>query len=332
MSDRGQIPASTDTIDPLKPQEVAAKLESAGVQRGLLATRSLVLLGLLGGVYIGFGGALATLALSDNAIGYGLGRLAAGVAFSVGLIMLVLAGGELFTGNSLMTLALASRKLSLQSLMRNWATTYVTNALGAVVLAFAIHQSGILDAGDVKATAIKIAEAKAHLGSSAALVRGFLCNMLVCLAVWMSVAARSLEGRVIAIIFPITTFVALGFEHCIATLYLLPIGMLSGANVSMLDLTRNLVFVSLGNVAGGCALAAAYWFAYLDDGANSRGLADPTRRALRVMWLMQQAVVAWAARILGSDAVQPRATLAKSTRGSGQNEFNINDRLHLTNR
>jgi formate/nitrite transporter len=314
MSDWGKVPSQPDTIDPLKPQEVAARLEATGVQRGFLTTRSLVLLGLLGGVYIGFGGALATLALADSAIGYGLGRLAAGAAFSVGLIMLILAGGELFTGNSLMTLALASRKLSIQSLMRNWATTFVANAFGAVVLAFAIHQSGILDAGDVKSTAIKIAEAKAHLGSSAALVRGFLCNMLVCLAVWMSVAARSVEGRVIAIMFPITTFVALGFEHCIANLYLLPIGMLNGANVSIVDLIRNLVCVTLGNVAGGCALAAAYWFAYLDDSSNSRGLATPTRRALRAIWLLQQAVVAWATRILGSDPVRPRAPLAKSAR------------------
>jgi formate/nitrite transporter len=323
VSVRGAVPSLPDTIDPLKPQEVAARLECAGVQRGRSATRTLVLLGLLGGVYIGFGGALATLVLSDHSIGYGLGRLAAGVAFSLGLIMLILAGGELFTGNSLMVLAVASRRLSVASLMRNWVITYVANAVGAVALAIVIHQSGILDGGDVKTTATKIAESKAHLAASAAFTRGFLCNMLVCLAVWMSVAARSLEGKVIAIIFPISAFVALGLEHCIANFYLLPIGILNGANVSVIDAIRNLVFVTLGNIAGGCVLAVAYWFAYLDDGTTARGLAAASRPALRLIGSMQQAVASRAARILGSSALERMTPLDSTTRAHAPTEMDV---------
>jgi len=261
------------SIDPLLPVEIAARLAAVGAKRASLPTRSLILLGLLGGLYIGLGGALATLVLTDSALGYGLSRLIAGVAFSLGLIMLIIAGGELFTGNNLMVLSLASRTTSASALMRNWGLVYLTNAAGAVLLAFAMHESGVFDAGGPAATAIKIAEAKAHLPPASAFVRGALCNMLVCLAVWMSVSARSLEGKVLAIIFPISAFVALGFEHCIANFYLIPIGMLYGANVSVVDLVRNLVAVTLGNMTGGAALAIAYWLVYLDgDQARLQGL------------------------------------------------------------
>jgi formate/nitrite transporter len=167
--------------------------------------------------------------------------------------------------------------------LRNWGLVYLTNAAGAILLAFAMHQSGALDAGGLAATAIKIAEAKTHLVAASAFVRGVLCNMLVCLAVWMSVSARSLEGKVVAILFPISAFVALGFEHCIANFYLIPIGMLYGANVSMVDLVRNLVAVTLGNMTGGAALAIAYWLVYLDgDRARLQGLS-----ALLSRWSVQ---------------------------------------------
>lgn len=257
------VPVSSDS---LTPGEIAGRLRIASAQRAGLPIRNLVLLGLLGGVYIGFGGALATLALTDNPLGYGLGRLTAGIAFSLGLITLVIAGGDLFTGNNLMVLAWASRDISGRALMRNWVSSYITNIAGAILLAFAVHQSGILEGENVKMTAIKIAEAKAHLSSMSSFVRGILCNMLVCLAVWMSTAARTLEGKVLSILFPISAFVALGFEHCIANFYLLPVGMLSGADISAFDFVSNAALVTLGNVVGGVAIAIAYWLIYLDDG------------------------------------------------------------------
>lgn len=249
--------------DPFLPAEIAKRLEAANVARAALRMRSLLLLGLLGGVYISFGAAFATLVLTDSALGYGLSRLAAGVAFSLGLIMLVLAGGELFTGNNLMVLALAGRKIPVSAMLRNWCLVYTANAIGAILTAYVIHFTGVLDAGGVRATALSIAEGKAQLGAPTAFLRGILCNMLVCLAIWLSVAARSVEGKIVAIAFPISAFVALGFEHCIANLYLLPIGMLSGANVPLADLFANIGAVTLGNTVGGVILAATYSLIYL---------------------------------------------------------------------
>lgn len=250
-------------IDVLGPADVAKRLEAANVQRASLSTRSLMLLGLLGGLYIGFGGALATLALTGSSLGYGPARLAGGLAFSLGLILLVIAGGELYTGNNLMVLAYAGRKISFRALLRNWGIAYGANAVGAIMLAFTIHLSGILDPTAVKATAMKIAEGKAQLAPGIAFVRGVLCNILVCLAVWLSTAARSVEGKVIAIAFPITAFVALGFEHSIANFYLLTIGMLTGAAFGLLDGAVNIIVVTAGNTLGGVVIAVAYYLVYL---------------------------------------------------------------------
>jgi formate/nitrite transporter len=258
------------SLDAFTSAEIARRIEAVSIQRATLPTRSLVCLGLLGGLYIGFGGALATLALTDNSLGFGLGRLTAGLAFSLGLIVLVIAGGELFTGNNLMVVAYAGGKASLRALLRNWSLVFTANAAGGVLLALAVHYSGVLQTGDVEATAIKIAEAKAKLGAGTAFLRGMLCNVLVCLAVWLSAGARSVEGKAIAIIFPISAFVALGFEHCIANLYLLPVGMLAGANVSLLDLVGNILPITLGNILGGVGVGVAYWLVHLSNDRQPR--------------------------------------------------------------
>ncbi len=163
MNEPRNTPQSRLSMDPFAPGDIARRLEAANVSRASLPARRLLLLGLVGGVYISFGGALATLVLTDNILGYGLGRFVAGLAFSLGLIMLVVAGGELFTGNNLMVLALAGRKITFGAMLRNWAVVYPANAAGAVLLAFAIHYAGVLDGNGVKATAVKIAEAKAQL-------------------------------------------------------------------------------------------------------------------------------------------------------------------------
>ena len=266
MNDRENAPkVAPPSTDALRPAEVARHVEASNVQRAGMPTRALLVLGLLGGLYIGFGGTLATLVLTDNSLGYGLGRLTAGVAFSLGLIMLVLAGAELFTGNNLMVLAWASGKAPVRALLQNWTLVYGANAAGSVLLALAIHHSGVLESGGVSATAITIAEAKVQLGMASAFLRGVLCNALVCLAIWLSVAARSLEGKVIAIVFPISAFVALGFEHCIANFYLLPIGMLAGANVGLFDLAGNIFPVTAGNTVGGVSIALAYRLIHLRD-------------------------------------------------------------------
>jgi formate/nitrite transporter len=274
-------PALSST-DPLVPAEIACRIEGANVQRAGLPTGTLVLLGLIGGLYIGFGGALATLALADNDLGFGLSRLTSGLAFSLGLVMLVLAGGELFTGNNLMALAWMSGKVPVHALLRNWTLVYAANAAGGVLLAFAIYCSGVLETGGVGATAIRIAEMKAQLGTGPAFLRGVLCNALVCVAIWMSTAARSFEGKVIAIVFPISAFVALGFEHCIANFYLIPVAMFAGANVNLLDLVGNIVPVTAGNTVGGVGVGLTYWLVYrrVDRSYRPRQLSTGTRDVL----------------------------------------------------
>ena len=304
------MPPSTPhpaTADSFLPGEVARRIEAANVQRASLPVRSLLLLGLLGGLYIAFGGALATLVLTDNGLGFGLGRLTAGLAFSLGLIMLVVAGGELFTGNNLMVVAYASRKISGRALLRNWVLAYAANAAGAILLAFAIHLSGVLDGNTVKATAIRIAEAKAQLGTGSAFLRGILCNMLVCLAVWLSVAARSVEGKAIAIAFPISAFVALGFEHCIANFYLLPIGMLSGAQVTFADVLANIVPVTLGNTLGGVLVAGAYYLVYLGhtQSQDRHRAAGETAAPAKTIWRVSGSA-GWPAVATAKSAELPR--------------------------
>jgi formate transporter len=276
MSNRSTSQPAVAATDALQPADIAQRVEVVSVQRAAQTTNSLIVLGLLGGIYIGFGGAMATLVLTDNGLGFGLARLTAGVAFSLGLILLVIAGGELFTGNNLMVLALATRKIPARSMWRNWILVYAANAAGALLLAFAIHHAGVLDGGGIRVTAARIAEAKVELGFLPAFLRGVLCNVLVCLAVWLSVAARSVVGKVIAIIFPIAAFVALGFEHCIANLYLLPIGMLSDAKVTLAGVFGNIAPVTLGNIVGGVSMGAAYWFTYLEGSPAGR----MTRRRL----------------------------------------------------
>jgi formate/nitrite transporter len=288
------------SIDPFAPGDIARRLEAANVSRASLPVKRLLLLGLIGGIYISFGGALATLVLTDNTLGYGLGRLAAGLAFSLGLIMLVVAGGELFTGNNLMVLALAGRKISIRAMLRNWVFVYPANAAGAVLLALAIHYSGVLDGNGVKATAVRIAEGKAHLDMPTAFLRGILCNMLVCLAVWLSAAARSVEGKVIAIAFPISAFVALGFEHCVANFYLLTIGMLSGAEVTLASFTANIAAVTLGNTLGGIAIAAILFLIYLGK--------DQVQRSRPIF---SQPTAATQSEPTGASAQQVEATVAE---------------------
>jgi formate/nitrite transporter len=258
-----QLTFAHASVEALTPPDMARRLEAITVKRAKLPTTSLIVLGFLGGAYIALGGALATLVLTDNSLGFGLGRLAAGIAFSLGLMLLVIGGGELFTGNNLMVAALAGGKITARCVLRNWLVVFVANASGALLMAVTIHHTGVLDSGGVKATAVKIAEAKTQLGFGPAFLRGVLCNALVCLAVWLSLAARSVEGKVVAIVFPIAAFVALEFEHCIANLYLLPVGALSGAHINLAGALDNLLPVTLGNTVGGVGVATAYWLVYL---------------------------------------------------------------------
>lgn len=261
----GKAPAANVTgVDAYAPAEVARRVEEAGVVKAGLPADKLLVLSILAGAFIGFGAALFTVAIADPGLGYGPTRLVGGLAFSLGLILVVVAGAELFTGNAMIVMAWADRRVTTGALLRNWGLSFAGNAVGAVGLAVAVWIAGLLAAGPVHDAAIRIAETKMALPPLEAFVRGVLCNMLVCLAVWLCFAARSVTDKVLAIVFPITAFVALGFEHSIANLYLLPAGMLAGAEGSLAAFLGNLVPVTLGNIVGGAGgVAGIYWLIYL---------------------------------------------------------------------
>lgn len=260
------------SIDAYSPVEIANLVELGGVRKAGLPTLQTITLGILAGAFIAFGAMFFTLIASDPTLGFGLKRLLGGVVFSLGLILVVIGGAELFTGNNLIVMAWAEKKVTSGALLRNWSLVYVANFAGAFACVLLVHFSGTLGMGDgtVGETAAAIAVSKLQLPASQAFFRGILCNALVCLAIWLSYAAHSVAGKILAIIFPISAFVALGFEHSVANMYLIPIGMLNGAMVDIAGFFANLLFVTLGNIVGGSiCVALVYWIVYLRSSANS---------------------------------------------------------------
>ena len=252
--------------DAYTPPQMARLVEAVGVRKAQLSAIQTLTLGVLAGAFIAFGGMLFTLVMTDTSLGFGLARLVGGIAFSLGLILVVVGGAELFTGNNLIVMAWADGKVSTAALLRNWILVYIANALGAggMVVMMLMADGLSIGGGGVATTAVAIADGKLALGFTEALVRGVLCNVLVCLAVWLCFAAHSVSGKILAILFPISAFVALGFEHSVANMYLIPIGMMAGAGFDPMGLIGNLVPVTLGNVIGGGVLVAlVYWLVYL---------------------------------------------------------------------
>lgn len=260
------------STDAYLPQNIAERVEGVGVNKAHLSTLSILVLGGLAGAFIGFGAMFFTVVVTDTGLGFGPSRLLGGLAFSLGLILVVIGGAELFTGNNLIAMAWADKKITSGQLIRNWVLAFIGNFIGAVATAYMVYLSGTLDigGGGVAATAIKIAQAKVTIPPLEAFVRGILCNALVCLAVWLSFAAHHVSGKIIAILFPITAFVALGFEHCIANLYFIPLALFMGADgVDLAGMVGNLIPVTLGNVVGGSVFVAlVYWIVYLRKPAS----------------------------------------------------------------
>lgn len=248
-------------IDAYAPREMAARIEQAGVSKAALGLVPLTTLGVLGGVFIGFGAVLFT-SLTAGMEPTGPVRLLGGAAFALGLILVIVGGAELFTGNALMVMAWADRRISHRALLRNWAVVLVANGVGAVVLALMVWAAGLLE-GATGARAASIAEAKFALGWWEAFWRGVLCNALVCLAVWLTFAGRTVTDKVLAILWPVAGFVAMGFEHSVANFWLLAAGLLAGAQGGLPEVAGNLVPVTLGNILGGAGgVALVYRLAY----------------------------------------------------------------------
>ena len=190
-------------------------------------------------------------------------RLLGGLAFSLGLILCIVGGAELFTGNALMTMAAVDGKISPGELLRNWVTVYCGNLVGAVALAIAFWLTGLLQA-PFGATAAKVAMAKISMTPMVYVAKGVLCNALVCLAVWLTFSSRDTTGKILAILWPISAFVLLGMEHSVANMFLIPLGYLAGADISAGPALAALFWVTLGNIIGGAGgVALAYRYAYL---------------------------------------------------------------------
>jgi formate/nitrite transporter len=258
--------------DAYPPDQVARLVEQVGVKKATLPAVQTLALGVLAGAFIAFGAMYFTLVMTGSELGFGPSRLLGGLAFSLGLILVVVGGAELFTGNNLIVMAWAERKVTSLQLARNWSLVYLANLIGSLGSALMVFWSGALSLGDgaVAETAVRIGEAKVALGFGQAFFSGILCNILVCLAVWLCFAAHDVAGKVLAIIFPISAFVALGFEHSIANMYLIPIAWLAGAEaVTLGSFLANLVPVTLGNiVGGGLFVALVYWLIYLHPAAH----------------------------------------------------------------
>lgn len=275
-------------VEAYSPAEIAKRVADISKKKSALDFFRLFVLAILAGAFIGLGAEFFTLVIHDSNLAVGLTKLIGGVVFSLGLILIVLAGAELFTGNTLMVIGFVDGRISSRQLLKSWATVYLGNFVGSLVLVLLMYYSKqwTLNGSLVGARALLIANNKVNLAFHVAFVRGILCNILVCLAVWLCFGARSTTDKILAAIFPITAFVASGFEHCVANMYFIPMGIalknqvevvaaaevMSGAPLALDNLTwfgfivKNLIPVTLGNIIGGGVLVGlVYWSVYIRE-------------------------------------------------------------------
>lgn len=275
------------SLDAVPPPQMAVRAASLGAKKANLDWVSTLVLAVLAGAFIAWGGVFFTVVMTNGnaTVPFGLIRLLGGLAFCLGLILVVVAGAELFTGNNLIVMAWASGQINSFQLWRNWGIVYLGNLLGAVGIAVLVHFAGVADGagGAVGDTMVAIGKAKCALPWFQALAAGIGCNVLVCLAVWLCMSARSVADKVLAIVFPITAFVVTGMEHCVANMYFVPAAFLVQRGRGDTDLVQwkdfllqNLIPVTIGNVIGGAVLVGlVYWFVYLRKASNeSAGTAN----------------------------------------------------------
>ncbi len=261
--------------DAYTPNVIARRVAEVGIVKAHLDTLTLLVLAVLAGAFVSLGALNYMVVVTESGLGFGPTRLLGGLGFCLGLVLVVVAGAELFTGNNLIAMAWASRLIGARDLGRSWLLSYVGNVLGCLSTVLLARWAGVAALGDgaVGAMAIRIAASKADLGWSEAFTRGILCNALVCLAVWVAMGGRSVTDKILAVLFPVSAFVALGFEHSIANWFFLPfgLGLAPPDGIAFWGATRNLVAVTAGNLVGGTLLVAGvYWLAYLRPGVTER--------------------------------------------------------------
>ena len=248
--------------DAYSPKEIAERIENTGVAKANLPILPMAALGVLAGGFIGLGALYFNLVASDPDLGFAAKRVLGGVVFSLGLVLVVVAGAELFTGNNLMVMARVHGRITTGLLLRNFAVVYLANFVGACGLAgiVALSGHGDMNGGRIGESAIALGAAKCGLGFGEAFLKGVLCNLLVCLAVWLAMAGRHVIDRIVAVIFPVSAFVAAGFEHSIANMYFVPLALfLAGDSPPeplgwTAFLFNNLLPVTLGNLVGGAGM------------------------------------------------------------------------------
>lgn len=272
------------------PRTIARLVESRSLDKVTTPVSTTIGLAGLAGAFIAIGGIFATVIATQSGLGFGTTRLLTGVGFSLGLILVVVAGAELFTGNNLMLIGVATRRITLIHMLRNWGIVYLGNLVGSLVIVGLAFLSRWWEQGEISNTALATAHHKVNLSWWAIFFSGILANTMVCLAIWMAASARNVIGKVAAVVFPISAFVAAGFEHSVANMFFLPIGLLlstypevvqaAGLTGETARLTipwaaHNLFWTTLGNiVGGGVFVGMTYWFAYLRSEPKREAVAE----------------------------------------------------------
>jgi formate/nitrite transporter len=263
-------------LNAYSPAEIKEAVEKVGVKKANLPFLASFMLAVIAGGSIGLGALYYTVIVSDAGLSFATARVMGGVVFSLGLVIVLVGGAELFTGNNLIVMAWASGHVSTKEMLRNWVIVYFGNLIGAVGLVVLVFFSHHLDmnGGRVGLSILNTAVAKIQPDAVTLFFKGVLCNLLVCLAVWLAYAGRSVTDKVVALVFPVSAFIAAGFEHCVANMYFLPLAWLmtrtgnvpadfDASVITMTGIIHNLVPVTLGNIVGGAGLVGAmYWTIY----------------------------------------------------------------------
>src|SRR5271163_3985550 len=264
-----RLPPKTEIfgLDAYAPSEIAEKVEQSGVAKAKLPLLPMFMLGVVAGGSIGLGALYYTIVASDASLSFAVSRVLGGLVFCLGLALVIVGGAELFTGNNLIVMAWANGRVTTVELLRNWVVVFIGNLVGGISMAMLVFLSHYLDLNDgkVELAALSIAKAKIELPFIVAFFKGVMCNILVCLAVWLAMGGRSVTDKILAVLLPISAFVAAGFEHCVANMYFIPLGIIAASmgevpaafDASSLTLggaIHNLIPVTLGNIVGGSVL------------------------------------------------------------------------------
>lgn len=273
-------------IDAYSPSQMASRIDAVAAVKAEYSTTQTFWMGINAGVYIGLGAQFATLVISDSTLHFGLTSIIAGIVFTLGLILVVVGGAELFTGNCLIIIGYVDKRITNKEVLKNWSISFTGNLIGSLMLVWWMYQSHQWEFfhNMVGAKALLIANQKVNLSFEAAFARGVLCNSMVCLAVWLCFSARNVADKIVSLTFPVAGFIASGFEHCVANMYFIPMGVVLRRNSDVvaaaekmagktLDLSQlnwtgffinNQFPVILGNIVGGVILVGiAFWFIYL---------------------------------------------------------------------